>query len=63
MQFAIDRARPLIALAINTPAGPCHAIAATLCISSAVSLCVIPALPPSINYYYKSKPAPSRSLF
>lgn len=46
MQFAIDQARPLIVLAINTPAGPYRAIAATLCISSAVSLCAIPALPP-----------------
>ena len=63
MQFSIDRVRPLIALAINTPAGPCRAIAATLYISSAVSLCAIPALLPSINYYYKSKPAPSQSLF
>ena len=63
MQFAIDRARPLLALAINTPARPYRAIVAALCISSAVSLCAIPALPPSINYYYKYKPAPSQSLF
>ena len=63
MQFSIDLAHRPTARATDIPGGPCRVTAGELCISFAVFLDVTPALRPSLNYYYKSKHAPSESLF